>query len=156
VTRLRRRELVAAAAAAVVARPSAAAAAAPDEAELLLRLIALEEAAAFARGRGGAAADERDHAKALRTLLDALGRQAPPGPTSAEELDGPARRLADAGPRQRAAAAAALESSLISEYEAALLKLRETSILRTAGTILASHSQHRVRARIAAGMEPLA
>jgi hypothetical protein len=141
---LRRRELVGAAAAALVVRPSSAASAAPDDAELLLRLIALEEAAAFAYGGAGAGPDDRDHARALRTQLDALGRQAPPGPTSAEELDGPARRLAVAAPGARARAAAALESSLIAEYRAALLELRETSILRTAGTILASHSQHRL------------
>jgi hypothetical protein len=139
-----RRELVALAAAAALTRPSPAAAAAPDDAELLLQLIALEAAAAFAYGGAGAASDERDHAEALRTLLDALGRQAPPGPTSAEELDGPARRLADAAPGARARAAAALESSLIEVYQSALLELRDPSILRTAGTILASHSQHRL------------
>ena len=47
-----------------------------------------------------------------------------------------------------------LEGSLIDEYRTALLELRDPSILRTAGTILASHSQHRVRARLDADLDP--
>ncbi len=131
-----RRELGVLVAALLVARASPAAAAAPDDAELLLRLIAREEAAAAALD-GVPASHERDHAAALRTLLDALGRTAPPGPASEPAQD-----------------AAALEAALIEEYRSALLELRDPSILRTAGTILASHSQHRVRARLEAGLDP--
>ena len=47
------------------------------------------------------------------------------------------------------------ETPLIEEYRTALLELRDPSILRTAGTILASHSQHRVRARLDADLDPL-
>ena len=131
-----RRELGVLVAALLAARSSPAAAAAPDDAELLLRLIAREDAAAAALG-GVPASHERDHAAALRTLLDALGRTAPPGPAAAPAQD-----------------AAAVEGSLIEAYRAALLELRDPSILRTAGTILASHSQHRVRARLDAGLDP--
>ena len=131
-----RRDLVALAAALAPTRSSPAPAAAPDDAELLLRLIAREEEAAAAQD-GTAASHERDHARALRTLLDALGRVAPSGPASAPARD-----------------PVALESSLIEDYRAALLELRDPGILRTAGTILASHSQHRVRARLDAGLDP--
>ncbi|HET9739187.1 MAG TPA: hypothetical protein VFP78_13810 [Solirubrobacteraceae bacterium] len=133
-----RRDVVALAAAVFVARSSPAAAAAPDDAELLLRLIAREDEAAAAQD-GVVASEERDHAAALRTLLDALGRQAPRGPASAPSQD-----------------LVALETSLIEEYRAAVLELRDPSILKTAGTILASHSQHRVKARIEAGLDPFA
>jgi hypothetical protein len=131
-----RRDLVALAAAALVARSSPALAAAPDDAELLLRLIAREDDAAAVHD-SVVASQERDHAAALRTLLDALGRQAPRGAASAPSQD-----------------LVALETSLIDEYRSALLDLRDPSILRTAGTILASHSQHRVKARIEAGLDP--
>ena len=133
-----RRDVVARAAAGLVARASPAAAAAPDDAELQLRLIAREDEAAAAQD-GVVASEERDHAAALRTLLDALGRQAPRGPASDPSQD-----------------LVALETSLIEEYRAAVLELRDPSILKTAGTILASHSQHRVKARIEAGLDPFA
>jgi hypothetical protein len=133
-----RRHLIALAALAL-ARASGSAsaiAAEPDDAEILVRLIAREEEAVAAHA-GAAAADERDHARALRSLLDALGRQAPPGPESAPGRD-----------------PVAVESALIEDYRTALLELRDPGILRTAGTILASHSQHRVRARLDAGLDP--
>jgi hypothetical protein len=132
-----RRHLIALAALALArAGGSASAVAAePDDAEVLLRLIAREDTAA---AQGGAfAADEQDHARALRALLDALGRVAPPASDSAPTQD-----------------AVALESSLIEEYRTALGELRDPGILRTAGTILASHSQHRARARVEADLDP--
>ena len=136
-TATRRRDFVAVAAAVLLARGGGSAAAAePDDAELLIGLVAAEEAAAAAQS-GVTAAHERDHARALRTMLDALGRTAPRGPDTAPAQD-----------------PAALEASLIAEYRAALLELRDPTILRTAGTILASHSQHRVRARLDAGLDP--
>lgn len=134
-----RRHLIALAAlaAARAAGSASATAAEPDDAEVLLRLIAREEAAVVAHGGGTVATHERDHAGALRTLLDALGRLAPPGPDSVPARD-----------------PVALESSLIEEYRTALLELRDPGILRTAGTILASHSQHRARARLDAHLDP--
>ena len=107
-----------------------------DDGDVLIRLIAREEEAAAAR-TGARAGHERDHARALRALLDALGRQAPPGPAAADDR-----------PEE------ALERALIADYEAALLELHDPSILRTAGTILASHSQHRARVRLEAGLDP--
>ena len=131
-----RRQAIALGAALVAAR-SAPAVAAPvdDDGDVLLRLIALEDTAAGTDA--AAAAHERAHAQALRTLLDALGRRAPRTPAAAGDEP-----------------EAEVESRLIEAYSAALLELRDPSILRTAGTILASHSQHRVRARLEAGLDP--
>lgn len=132
-----RRRLLALGAVLFAAR-AAPAGAAPvdDDGDVLIRLIAREEQAAAAQ-TGVRAEHERDHAQALRALLDALGRQAPPGPAATGDQP-----------------EAALERALIADYEAALLELHDPSILRTAGTILASHSQHRVRARVEAGLDP--
>ncbi len=123
--------------AALVAARATPAAAAPadDDGDVLLRLVALEDTAAELDA--AAAAHERAHAQALRTLLDALGRRAPRAPAAAGDE-----------------AEAEVENRLIEAYSAALLELRDPSILRTAGTILASHSQHRVRARLEAGLDP--
>lgn len=131
-----RRHLMAFGAALVAARASPAAAAPiDDDGDVLLRLIALEDTAA--ETDAAAAAHEHAHAQALRTLLDALGRRAPRAPAATGDEP-----------------EAALESRLIEAYSSALLELRDPSIMRTAGTILASHSQHRVRARIEAGLDP--
>ncbi|MGZ8650047.1 MAG: hypothetical protein ACXW08_15700 [Solirubrobacteraceae bacterium] len=132
-----RRRLLALGAALFVARPAPAGAApVDDDGDVLIRLIAREEEAAAAH-TGVRAEHERDHARALRALLDALGRHAPPRPAATD--DQPESEL---------------ERALIADYEAALLELHDPSILRTAGTILASHSQHRVRARLEAGLDP--
>ena len=77
-----------------VARSSSALAAAPDDAELLLRLIPREDEAAAVHD-GVVASQEPDHAPALRTLLDALGRQAPRGAASAPPRTCVVRDLAD-------------------------------------------------------------
>jgi Ferritin-like domain len=144
----------AALAAAVVARP-AVAAAADDDPEVLLRLVAREDAAALAYREAapeplpGVAAQEADHAKALRTSLDAFGRTAPRAP-----LDAPAGRLAGAADDERLEAAIALEASLLEDYAAALTELAEPSVLQTAATILASHAQHHARLRSLAGLDP--
>jgi hypothetical protein len=154
----RRREVLAAGAAApaaVVARPAVAAAATEDDPEVLLRLVAREDAAARAYREAapepvpGVAAQEEDHAKALRTTLDAFGRTAPPA-----ALDAPARRLAEAAEDERLAAAIALEASLVDDYAAALTELAEPSVLQTAATVLASHAQHHARLRSHAGLDP--
>lgn len=131
-----RRHLMALGAALLAVR-SAPAAAAPvdDDGDVLVRLIALEDAAAAAGT--GALAHERAHAQALRTLLDALGRQAPRGAAATREEPEPA-----------------LEGALVAAYSAALVELNDPSILRTVGTILASHSQHRVRARLRDDLDP--
>jgi hypothetical protein len=150
-----RRDLLLAAAAAVVARPAVAAAAVDHDPELLLRLVAREDAAALAYREAapeplpGVAAQEEDHGKALRTNLDALGRRAP-----AATLDGPARRLVEAPEDGRIEAAIALEASLVEDYAAALADLAEPGVLQTAATILASHAQHHARLRSLAGLDP--
>jgi Ferritin-like domain len=147
-----RREVIAAAALAVLARPASAAAQRSDIA-VLLKLAAREEAAAAAYGRAAGELlpriynDESDHAAALRTHLDALGRR--PAPRG---LDAPARRLAEAP--DRAGAAIALEESLVRDYAAALVDLADPSVLQTAATILASHAQHLARLRALAGRDP--
>jgi hypothetical protein len=86
----------------------------------------------------------------------ALGRQAPPAPRTAAELDPAARRLAQAPPGGRLGAAIALETSLIADYEAALLELAIPDILQTAATIMAAHAQHRALLRREAGRNPFA
>ena len=119
---------------------------------MLIRLLAREEAAAAAHGRAtgellpGLYADEFDHAAALRTHLDTLGRRPAPG-----GLDAPARRLALASGADRMAAAVALEATLVDDYAAALVHLSEPGVLQTTATILASHAQHLARLRAATG-----
>jgi hypothetical protein len=149
-----RRRAIVLAAGAFVAAP-AAAAAADEDPEVLLRLVAREDAAALAYREAapeplpGVAAQEEDHGKALRTNLDALGRWAPP-----VELDAPARRLVEAPEDRRVEAAIALEASLVEDYAAALAELTEPGILQSVATILASHAQHHVRLRSQAGLDP--
>jgi Ferritin-like domain len=152
-----RRDLIAAAAAAVLVRPAPATAAEPEgDPGIVARLIAREEAASSAyRGHArpavfALAADEADHARALRTQLAALGHEGPRAP----EVDARARRVADARGGAVLAAAIALEESLLAAYRDALLHLVEPSILRTAATIMASHAQHRARLRLRAGLDP--
>lgn len=167
VSGLRRRELVlaGAAAAAVLARPPVAlAATGGDDGAILLGLIGREESARFAAESAWAAiryqtsgalsgfdVQEAEHAKALRTQLDALGRKWPPPPAAAAQLDAPARRVVEAAgvggstARLVATTLAAwieLEASLLRDYHAAVIRLGEPSILRTVATILASHAQH--------------
>ena len=131
--------------------------AAEDDPDVLLRLVALEDAAALAYERTtpqplpGIAAQEDDHAAALRTLLDAYGILELPEPA----LDAPARRLVDAPAAGRLDAAIALESSLVAGYSAAILTLEAAGALQTAASILASHAQHRARLRTRAGLDPL-
>ncbi len=123
--RLSRREAVLAGAAALLARPAVAGAQRRDDGDVLVDLIAREERAALA---GGPFAEhESEHAAALRTHLDALGRRLPE-PVAA--LEGAPRPLA-----QR-------EAALVAAYRRALTEIDEPSILRTIGTILASHAGH--------------
>ena len=146
---MRRRELLAAAAAAVArpARPSRSRRR-TTTADILERLIALEDAAALAY-RGAAAAarcrgspsQEADHAKALRTDLEALGGRAPSAPTGV-------------APVARLDAAIALEAGSSPPTAQALLDLDELGLLPTVATILASHSQHRALLLRAAGRDP--
>jgi ferritin-like protein len=144
---LRRREALAAAALAALAVPASAGAQRSDIA-VLIRLVAREEAAAEAYGGLPGELlprlhqDELDHAAALRTHLDALGRR--PAPRG---LDAPARRVLVAGDDERLDAAVDLESSLVEEYGDALAEIADPSVLQTAATILASHAQHLVRMR---------
>jgi rubrerythrin len=142
---LRRREAIAAAALAALAAPASARGQRSDIA-VLIRLVAREEAAAEAYGERPAEllprlySDELDHAAALRTHLDALGRR-----PARRGLDAPARRLLVADPDERLDAAMALEESLVEEYATALADIADPSVLQTAATILASHAQHLAR-----------
>jgi hypothetical protein len=144
---VRRRELIAAGGLALLARPASASAQRSDIA-VLIKLVAREEAAAKAYGAGKGVvvenlySDELDHAAALRTQLDALGRR--PAPRG---LDAPARRLIEAEGDDRLAAAVALEASLVEEYSAALADIADAGVLQTAATILAGHAQHLARLR---------
>jgi hypothetical protein len=153
----RRRDLLVAAACAILVRPAPAVAADDRDPELLLALVAREDAAALAYERAapeplpGIAAQESDHGAALRTTLEAFGRTAPP-----VELDAPARRLAEAGEAGKLDAAIALEASLVRDYSAALLELVEDGVLQTVASILASHAQHHARLRSSAGRDPFA
>ena len=134
----------------------AVALAAEDDPDVLLRLVAREDAAALAYRRAapeplpGLAAQEADHAAALRTLLDGYGVLEIPRPA----LDAPARRLVEAPDADRIVAAIALESSLVADYSAALLTLEAAGSLQTAASILASHAQHHARLRSRAGLDP--
>jgi Ferritin-like domain len=145
-----RRGALAAAALAALAVPATARAQRSDIA-VLIKLVAREEAAAEAYGAATGELlpriynDELDHAAALRTHLDALGRR--PAPRG---LDAPARRVAEAG--DRVGPAIALEETLVRDYSAALADLDDPSVLQTAATILASHAQHLARLR-AVGQE---
>jgi hypothetical protein len=144
---MRRRELLAAAAAAALVRPAAAVAAAEGSVGVLQRLISLEDAAALAyRDAGltavpGLAEQEADHAKVLRTDLQALGGRALAAP-------------ADVAPISGLAAAISLEAGLVAAYRKALVDLDEPGALPTVGTILASHAQHRALLLRAAGRDP--
>jgi hypothetical protein len=159
---VRRRDLVLAAAGAALARPAAAAAALEGDPAILGRLIAREQAAAFAHRMASTAvveaagfgAHEHAHARALRTHLAALGREGPEPPLSAAGLDRDARALAEAAGRAAILdAGIALEASLVAEYGAALRELAEPSIAQTAASILAGHAQHRTVLRVAAGRD---
>jgi ferritin-like protein len=157
---MRRRELLLAGAAALLARPAAAAAATLEhDGDVIKPLIAREESAHFAyrgavpRGAPDLARHADEHARALRTELQALGRGT--RPVSAEALDPPARAFADASTADaRLDAAIALEADLVATYVQAVRALTEPGILQTAATILAGHSQqHALLARLA-GRDP--
>jgi uncharacterized sporulation protein YeaH/YhbH (DUF444 family) len=142
-----RRQVFGAALAAALARPALAAAEDRDG-DIVKHLIAREEAAAYAYrglrlpGLDDPAAQDTDHAKALRTQLQAIGRGT--SPISVDQLDTAARRLAEASNRdQRLAAAADLEADLIADYRSAVIAIFEPGILQTVATILACHAQRR-------------
>jgi hypothetical protein len=138
---------MAAAAAAVLVRPAAAVARGNGDVDVLRRLIALEDAAALAYAGAALhavpdlAGQEADHAKALRTDLEALGGRGPDTP-------------ADAAPVAALDAAIALEERLAAAYRTALVELEELAVVQLAATILASHSQHRALLLRAAGRDP--
>ena len=95
----------------------------------------------------------KDHAAALRTQFQALGRGTAPITTA--DLDTPTRRLAEAGTvAERLDAAIALEASLVADYHRAVEQLSEPGILQTAATILAGHSQQHALLRKLAGRNP--
>jgi hypothetical protein len=156
---MRRRELLLGAAA-LLAAP-ATASAAPTEGAILLDLISREQQAKIAYGAametlgsGGPLelvkirGHEADHADALATELAAVGLPRPLRP----ELSGAAAELAGAHDRAGVLAAAVrFEDELVDAYGKALAGLPDAKIAMTAATILASHSQHRLILRLAAG-----
>jgi hypothetical protein len=157
---MRRRELLLAGAAALLARPAAAGAATLDhDGDVIKPLIAREEGAQFAyrgaipRGAPDLAETARQHAAALRTELQALGRGT--APVSADALDPASRRLAEASTaEERLDAALALEADLVTTYRQAVIDLSEPGILQTAATILAAHAQQRALLARLAGRDP--
>jgi hypothetical protein len=157
---MRRRELLLAGAAALLARPAAAGAATLEhDGDVIKPLIAREEAAQFAyrgavpRGAPDLAEHAGDHARALRTELQALGRGTTP--VAADALDPLARAFAEASTAgARRDAAIALETDLVATYTKAVLELSEPGILQTAATILASHAQQRALLARLAGRDP--
>src|SRR5215208_3181248 len=97
----RRRTFIAAGAAAVLLGPAATAQAldrekGADEPGALTALLTAELHAAFAyeRFEPRIARQEGDHAKALESLLDALGRPIPAAPTAPDQLQPAAAALA--------------------------------------------------------------
>lgn len=157
---MRRRELLLAGVAAVLARPAAAGAQDRDG-DIVKELIAREEGAAYAyRGvqlprMPDVAAQDSDHAKALRTGLQALGRGT--APISVDALDAPTRRVAEAATAEaRLDAAIALETDLVATYRRALLEIVQPGLLQTAATILACHAQRRALLARSAGDDPFA
>jgi glycine cleavage system pyridoxal-binding protein P len=158
---VRRRELLLAGAGALLAHPARALAAATldSSGDIIKPLIAREESAEFAyrgalpRGAPPLARTAHDHAAALRTQLQALGRGTPP--ITADQVDPLARRVEQASSaRDRLDAAIALEADLVRTYREAVIKLTEPGILQTAATILAGHAQqHALLARLA-GRDP--
>jgi ferritin-like protein len=157
---VRRRELLLAGAGALLARPAVAGAATlAHDGDVITPLITREEGAQWAyRGAVPAGAPDlgdaaRQHAAALRTELQALGRGTTP-PTAAT-VDPLARRLAEASDaEERLAAALALESDLVATYRTAVIELSEPGIVQTAATILAGHAQQRALLARLAGRDP--
>jgi hypothetical protein len=157
---MRRRELLLAGAGALLARPAVAGAATLDEnGDIIKPLIAREEGAQFAYrgaippGAPHLAQTAAEHAAALRTQLQALGRGTTP--ITADQIDPLARRFAEASTADaRLHAAIALEADLVSAYRAAVIKLTEPGILQTAATILACHAQQRALLARLAGDDP--
>jgi hypothetical protein len=158
---MRRRELILAAAGLLAAPATARAGAAPTEGDVLLDLMRREQEAKLAYGTAiktlGANAPlelvtirghESDHADALTTELAAVGLPRPLRPP----LTGTAAELAQAPDRGGVLAAAVkLERELVDAYQAALHGLPDAKVAMTAATILASHSQHALILRLAAG-----
>lgn len=156
----RRRDLLLAGAALVLLRPATAGAATLDhDGDVIKPLIAREEGSEFAYrgavpdGAPDLGANAKDHAAALRTEFQALGRGT--SPITAADLDAPTRRLAEAGTAaERLDAAIALEATLVADYRRAVEQLSEPGIVQTAATILAGHSQQHALLRKLAGRNP--
>jgi hypothetical protein len=147
-----RRAFIAAGAAALTLGPGAAAASAldrkkgTDEPGALTALLTAELHAAYAYERSGLAAGRRlaaqedQHAKALASLLYALGHPIPAAPASPAQLQPSAAALL----RDRSVdAAIALERALIAGCAAQIGRVGDPGMIRTVATVMASHAQHR-------------
>jgi hypothetical protein len=112
-----------------------------DEPGALAALLTAELHAAYAYERAGRrelARQEDEHAKALASLLDALGRPIPLAPSSPEQL-GPLGAAAAGGSVD---AALALEKALIDGCRRRIADVGDPNMVRTIATIMASHAQH--------------
>jgi hypothetical protein len=148
----RRAFIASAGAAALALGPGAAAASAldrkkgSDEPGALTALLTAELHAAYAYERSGLAAGRRlaaqedEHAKALASLLYALGHPIPAAPTSPAQLQPSAAALVDG---RSVTAAIALERALIAGCATRIGRLGDPGMIRTVATVMASHAQHR-------------
>jgi hypothetical protein len=159
---MRRRELLVAGAA-LLAAPATARAAAGDPARVqALRRAELDAALAYeaAGAPRRLARAARDHAAALATLLGALVAPVPPEPRRLEDLRPPVAGLAPAlaaarSPRERARAAARIERALREGCAEQLALLRVPDVVRTVGTVYASHAAQAALLQMSAGLDPL-
>jgi hypothetical protein len=163
-----RRQLVVAGAGALavaLARPPAASALA-GEARAVNALVLAEDAAAaayeIAAGATGdgllarIAAQDVQHAHALRVMHEALTVPPPHHRPHAERREPAAIRLAQARALSSALdAALALEARLQQVYVDAAGALVSAGVLRTVATVLGSHAQQAAVLRAAAGLAPL-
>ena len=159
---LSRREALAAGlagAAALGFSPASASAAGADEGAALTALARAEEASVLVHrdaGREALAGQEKEHAKALAVLLEALGLPSPPPARDRAGLPPAALRVLEArGSEAGLRAAIAWEQALIDGCARRLGALEDPGQIRTVATILASHAQHRAMLRHAAGLDPL-
>jgi hypothetical protein len=112
-----------------------------DEPGALTALLTSELHAAYAHkqaGRDEIAGQEEEHAKALASLLDALGRPIPVAPSSPEQLGPVAAAAAGGGVN----AAIALEKALIDGCRRRIADVGDPNMVRTIATVMASHAQH--------------
>ena len=144
-----------------LARPAAARAAQEQprgDARVLVRLVALEQAAAFTYGTAGSsgilddeaaatafrfAGHEAAHARTLIGALEAAGGKAPAPPRGAADVDAVLRGLGDARTQPDLLRfAARLEGAALAAYHDAHRRIGDLWLLQTCTSIMANHGQH--------------